>query len=204
MDQYPVGRRRLEPIGVLVFSIIMITSFFQVALECLTRLNSGEHSIIQLTLPAIIIMSSTVVIKLFCWLYCRLIKNSSVQALAQDAMTDIVFNIFSIIFPLGTRICVIRYLTSLIVKQLVSTPSSGGWMPSEVWSCHSMSFSTGQEPPLATFETSREQRQRLTSETSFFTLRCASRRLSNRSKVFKHTTPETNSTSRLTLFLTRT
>ena len=30
--QYPVGRRRLEPIGVLVFSVIMVTSFFQVAL----------------------------------------------------------------------------------------------------------------------------------------------------------------------------
>lgn len=30
--QYPVGRRRLEPLGVLVFSVIMITSFFQVAL----------------------------------------------------------------------------------------------------------------------------------------------------------------------------
>ncbi|KAI9053456.1 hypothetical protein LZ554_002414 [Drepanopeziza brunnea f. sp. 'monogermtubi'] len=98
--QYPIGRRRLEPIGVLVFSIIMITSFFQVALECISTLNSGDHSIIELTLPAILIMSSTVIIKLFCWLYCRLIKNSSVQALAQDAMTDIIFNIFSIIFPL--------------------------------------------------------------------------------------------------------
>jgi hypothetical protein len=30
--QYPVGRRRLEPIGVLVFSVVMVTSFFQVAL----------------------------------------------------------------------------------------------------------------------------------------------------------------------------
>lgn len=29
-EAYPVGRRRLEPIGVLVFSVIMITSFFQV------------------------------------------------------------------------------------------------------------------------------------------------------------------------------
>jgi len=29
--QYPVGRRRLEPIGVLVFSVIMVTSFFQVS-----------------------------------------------------------------------------------------------------------------------------------------------------------------------------
>ncbi|KAA8576462.1 hypothetical protein EYC84_006578 [Monilinia fructicola] len=97
---YPVGRRRLEPIGVLVFSVIMVTSFFQVALECFNRLSSDDRNIIELTLPAIIIMSSTVFIKALCWLWCRLIKNSSVQALAQDAMTDVVFNIFSIIFPL--------------------------------------------------------------------------------------------------------
>lgn len=97
---YPVGRRRLEPIGVLVFSVIMITSFFQVFLECFNRLTGPDHSIVQLGLSAIIIMASTVVIKLACWFWCRLIKNSSVQALAQDAMTDVVFNTFSIIFPL--------------------------------------------------------------------------------------------------------
>lgn len=98
---YPVGRRRLEPIGVLVFSVIMVTSFFQVALECFSRLNSGDHSIIQLGTPAIVIMCATVLIKAACWFWCRLVKNSSVQALAQDAMTDVIFNIFSIIFPLG-------------------------------------------------------------------------------------------------------
>lgn len=99
--RYPVGRRRLEPIGVLVFSVIMIASFCQVGLECISRLSSGDHTIVSLSLPAIIIMTSTVVVKFLCWLWCRLIQNSSVQALAQDAMTDIVFNIFSIIFPLG-------------------------------------------------------------------------------------------------------
>ena len=98
--KYPVGRRRLEPLGVLVFSVIMITCFFQVSLECFNRLTSPDHTIIQLGLPATIIMASTVLIKLGCWFWCRLIKNSSVQALAQDAMTDVVFNIFSIIFPL--------------------------------------------------------------------------------------------------------
>lgn len=97
---YPVGRRRLEPLGVLVFSVIMITSFFQVSLECFNRLTGPDHTIVQLGLPAIIIMASTVFIKFGCWFWCRLIKNSSVQALAQDAMTDVVFNIFSIIFPL--------------------------------------------------------------------------------------------------------
>ena len=105
---YPVGRQRLEPIGVLVFSVVMITSFFQVCLECFNRLTSGDRSIVQLGLPAIIIMAGTVIIKFGCWLWCRLINNSSVQALAQDAMTDVVFNIFSIIFPLGTFPCPIR------------------------------------------------------------------------------------------------
>lgn len=97
---YPVGRRRLEPVGVLVFSVIMVTSFFQVSLECFNRLISGDHSVVELGIPAIAIMLSTVVIKAFCWFWCRLVKNSSVQALAQDAMTDMVFNTFSIIFPL--------------------------------------------------------------------------------------------------------
>lgn len=97
---YPIGRRRLEPVGVLVFSVIMITSFFQVALQCFQRLTSGDRSIVSLGYPAIAIMVGTVIVKGFCWVWCRLIKNSSVQALAQDAMTDVVFNTFSIIFPL--------------------------------------------------------------------------------------------------------
>ncbi|KAK5084996.1 hypothetical protein LTR70_006214 [Exophiala xenobiotica] len=97
---YPIGRRRLEPVGVLVFSVIMITSFFQVGLECINRLTGDDHSIVELSIPAVAIMLSTVIIKGFCYFWCRLVKNSSVQALAQDAATDVVFNTFSIIFPL--------------------------------------------------------------------------------------------------------
>jgi hypothetical protein len=100
--RYPVGRRRLEPIGVLVFSVVMITAFCQVALQCIKTLAGSDHSIVELSNSAIIIMLLTIIIKFACWLWCRLIKNSSVQALAQDAVTDIIFNTFSIIFPLGT------------------------------------------------------------------------------------------------------
>jgi divalent metal cation (Fe/Co/Zn/Cd) transporter len=100
---YPIGRRRLEPVGVLVFSVIMITAFLQVFVQALTKLSSGDNEVVQLGPSAIGIMASTVVVKGLCWLYCRLIRNSSVQALAQDAMTDVVFNTFSIIFPLGKR-----------------------------------------------------------------------------------------------------
>jgi len=39
---------RLEPLGVLVFSVIMITSFVQVMLEAFQRLMSSEHEIVEL------------------------------------------------------------------------------------------------------------------------------------------------------------
>lgn len=97
---YPAGRRRLEPVGVLVFSVIMITSFVQVAIEAISKLMGNDHEIIQLTGSAIGIMASTILIKGLCWFWCRLIKNSSVQALADDAMTDIIFNAGSIAFPI--------------------------------------------------------------------------------------------------------
>jgi divalent metal cation (Fe/Co/Zn/Cd) transporter len=79
----------------------MITSFFQVGIEAFSRLTGNDHTVVKLSIPAIAIMASTVVIKFLCWLWCRFIRNSSVQALAQDAMTDVIFNIFSIIFPLS-------------------------------------------------------------------------------------------------------
>ncbi|KAF1947072.1 cation diffusion facilitator 10 [Clathrospora elynae] len=110
---YPVGRRRLEPIGVLIFSVIMMTSFFQVGIEGISRLSGPDHTIVQLTIPAVAIMASTVVIKGLCWLWCRLIRNSSVQALAQDAQTDVFFNTFSIFFPLVGYFARIWWLDAL-------------------------------------------------------------------------------------------
>ncbi|GMF06021.1 unnamed protein product [[Candida] boidinii] len=36
--KFPIGRKRLEPIGILVFSVIIVLSFFQVAQESLSQL----------------------------------------------------------------------------------------------------------------------------------------------------------------------
>lgn len=99
--RYPISRRRLEPLSILVFAVVMATSFVQVAITSLGRLLGPDHKLVQLSLPAIFMMASTVVVKLLCWFWCRLIKNTGVQALAQDAMTDVIFNFFSILFPLG-------------------------------------------------------------------------------------------------------
>ncbi|CAK7204670.1 hypothetical protein SEUCBS139899_007429 [Sporothrix eucalyptigena] len=120
--RYPVGRRRLEPLGVLVFSTIMITSFVQVMLQAIQRLASDDHEIIELGIPALVIMTSTIVIKGLCWLWCRLVKNSSVQALAADAMTDVIFNAGSIAFPIVgfyARIWWLDALGGLLLSMIV-------------------------------------------------------------------------------------
>ncbi|OQE23807.1 hypothetical protein PENSTE_c008G05167 [Penicillium steckii] len=99
-NRFPISRRRLEPLSVLIFSVIMVTSFFQVGLTSVNRITSGDHTVVELSIPSIALMAGTVIVKLMCWLWCRLIPSPGVQVLAQDAMTDVVFNTFSIIFPL--------------------------------------------------------------------------------------------------------
>ncbi|KAK9447875.1 cation efflux family-domain-containing protein [Limtongia smithiae] len=95
---FPVGRSRLEPIGVLVFSIIMIVSFMQVFIEAIARLYHGDEDV-ALGLYSVIVMVLTILSKFAAWLWCRSVNSSSVQALAQDAITDVIFNTFSILFP---------------------------------------------------------------------------------------------------------
>ena len=98
---YPVGRSRLEPLGILIFSVIIIISFFQVGQESFKQifLLPGPKVPVSIGLDAIGIMSLTIVAKVCCWIWCSKSKSSSVQALAQDAMTDIVFNIVSLLMP---------------------------------------------------------------------------------------------------------
>lgn len=97
---FPVGKNRLEPIGVLVFSIIIIICFAQVGLESFQRLMyHGSEDVVEIGFTSIFIMLCTVIVKLACYFWCKTIKSSSVEALTQDALVDVVFNIFSLIMP---------------------------------------------------------------------------------------------------------
>ena len=118
-NRYPISRRRLEPVSVLIFSVIMVTSFFQVALSSIKQLIGDDRTVVELSIPSIALMGGTVLVKLLCWIWCRLIPSPSVQVLAQDAMTDVVFNTFSIIFPLGKF-----YSCSLLGYQLTADDRS--------------------------------------------------------------------------------
>ncbi|PSN59916.1 hypothetical protein BS50DRAFT_222252 [Corynespora cassiicola Philippines] len=99
--KFPVGRRRLEPIGILVFSIIMIVSFLQILQESIQKLlPSGDHTTATLPPAAIFSMVATIVVKGTIWFGCARVKTTQVQALAQDCKTDVYFNTFSLAFPL--------------------------------------------------------------------------------------------------------
>lgn len=98
--RFPVGRRRLEPLGILVFSVIMIISFLQILQESFSRLLPPHAKAEMLSAAAIASLVATIVIKGIIGIGCLPIKTTQVQALVQDCKTDVYFNTFSLLFPL--------------------------------------------------------------------------------------------------------
>ncbi|PWN46750.1 hypothetical protein IE53DRAFT_391089 [Violaceomyces palustris] len=104
--KYPVGKKRLEPLGVVIFAVLMIASFCQVLVESVERLHKvlflgvekGEEE--SLPLIGILFMLATIAIKLVMWLLYRSSRSSGVRAVAQDAENDVVFNVASLLFPI--------------------------------------------------------------------------------------------------------
>ncbi|KAK4689690.1 hypothetical protein P7C73_g421, partial [Tremellales sp. Uapishka_1] len=99
--RYPTGKRRFEPLGVLIFSVAMIASFVQVFIESFNRAREPAGEVVDLSAIGISTMLATIVIKLVLWLWCARIPSSGVQALAQDAENDVFFNVISLAFPVG-------------------------------------------------------------------------------------------------------
>ncbi|KAL8688591.1 MAG: hypothetical protein Q9218_005539 [Villophora microphyllina] len=99
--KFPVGRQRLEPLGILVFSIIMVISFLQILQESVKKLLPGGPRVAAGLPPtAIGALVGTVVLKGIIGLGCVRVKTTQVQALAQDCKTDVYFNTLSLLFPL--------------------------------------------------------------------------------------------------------
>ncbi|KAK0610697.1 hypothetical protein B0T17DRAFT_621158 [Bombardia bombarda] len=99
--KYPVGRRRLEPIGILVFSVVMVVSFMQILQESVEKLlPEGDREVAALPPVAIAAMAANGIVKGIIGLWCRSIKTTQVQALVQDCKTDVYFNVVSLLFPL--------------------------------------------------------------------------------------------------------
>ncbi|KAJ7718131.1 cation efflux family-domain-containing protein [Mycena maculata] len=112
--KYPTGKKRFEPLGVLIFSVCMIASFSQVLIEALKKLfgeETGEIGTVSLFGKAT--MVATIVVKSLIWLWCSKFQSSGIQALAQDAKVDVLFNVFSLIIPWVGEVLEIRQLDPL-------------------------------------------------------------------------------------------
>lgn len=97
--KFPVGRKRLEPLGILVFSIIMVISFLQILQESVEKIIPLEGKAEELPMVAVGALLGTVIVKGIIWFGCIRIKTTQVQALAQDCKTDVIFNTLSLLFP---------------------------------------------------------------------------------------------------------
>lgn len=77
--RYPVGRRRLQPLGTLVFSVIMVVSFLQILQESVGRLIADKHSVAKLSALAIGSMVSISLSDTYCRILqlIRFLRDSS-------------------------------------------------------------------------------------------------------------------------------
>ncbi|KAL8159745.1 hypothetical protein V2J09_001282 [Rumex salicifolius] len=101
--QYPIGKKRMQPLGILVFASVMATLGLQIILESLRQLISGENEF-GLTKDQerwlVGIMLSVTLVKLLLVLYCRSFTNEIVKAYAQDHFFDVITNIIGLIAAL--------------------------------------------------------------------------------------------------------
>jgi len=81
--QYPQGKTRMEPLGLIVLASLMAMVSINVIVEAIRRLAAmGTPTV--LTLLDIVLLCAVVATKAFLYIYCRTIRSPSVAALAQD------------------------------------------------------------------------------------------------------------------------
>ncbi|XP_022734169.1 metal tolerance protein 9-like [Durio zibethinus] len=91
---YPIGKKRMQPVGIIVFASVMATLGLQILLESVRELIAKSHPEINHKQEKwmIGIMVFVTVVKFVLMVYCRQFKNEIVRAYAQDHFFDVVTN----------------------------------------------------------------------------------------------------------------
>ncbi|URE25483.1 Metal tolerance protein [Musa troglodytarum] len=99
---YPIGKNRMQPVGIVVFASVMGTLGLQVLLESGRQLITREHPTFDHAKELWMVgsMSSSSVVKFFLMLYCRSFKNEIVRAYAQDHFFDVITNSIGLVASL--------------------------------------------------------------------------------------------------------
>lgn len=98
--KYPIGKLRVQPVGIIIFAAIMATLGFQVLIQAVQELIKddppGKMNSDQLLWLYTIMISATVV-KLALWIYCKSSGNKIVRAYAKDHYFDVITNIVGLV-----------------------------------------------------------------------------------------------------------
>ncbi|KAK3220982.1 hypothetical protein Dsin_014952 [Dipteronia sinensis] len=91
---YPIGKKRMQPVGIIVFASVMSSLGLQILLESIRALvTNSQHDMDSRKLKWMIgIMTSVTAVKFFLMIYCRRFKNEIVRAYAQDHFFDVITN----------------------------------------------------------------------------------------------------------------
>ncbi|XP_043692154.1 metal tolerance protein 11-like [Telopea speciosissima] len=98
--RYPIGKKRMQPLGILVFASVMATLGLQIILESIRTLLSdeGEFNLTKEQVQWVIgIMLSVTLVKLLLAVYCRTFTNEIVKAYAQDHFFDVITNVIGLV-----------------------------------------------------------------------------------------------------------
>ncbi|KAI3675637.1 hypothetical protein L1987_85229 [Smallanthus sonchifolius] len=104
---YPIGKNRMQPVGIVVFASVMATLGFQILLESARELVVGTHPNKDHDdeMWVIGIMVFVTAVKFILMVYCRRFENEIVRAYAQDHFFDVITNSVG----LGATVLAIRY-----------------------------------------------------------------------------------------------
>ncbi|KAJ6945079.1 metal tolerance protein 4 isoform X1 [Populus alba x Populus x berolinensis] len=98
--KYPIGKLRVQPVGIVIFAAIMATLGLQILIQAVEQLiqhkPTEKMSSNQLLWLYAIMLSATAV-KLALWLYCKSSRNEIVRAYAKDHYFDVVTNVVGLI-----------------------------------------------------------------------------------------------------------
>lgn len=138
-EDYPAGKSRFEPVGIVIFAACMFTATLQLLLSSIEALIAQDlHLMVDGWTLAVLL--TTIGLKFVLWMYCRKVSGSeAVNALSVDHRNDVISNLFGVstallgyhyrwwIDPLGA------VLISLYLMFIWARTGYCRWLPSSFW-----------------------------------------------------------------------
>ena len=86
---YPIGKSRMEPVGILIFAIVMGLLSLQILSEAVQTIATGseEKNGIDINVLDMVLLGGVIVVKFGLWIYCRAIPTNVLTTLICTLLT---------------------------------------------------------------------------------------------------------------------